>query len=267
MKTVAILTLAICFSFASTTFAQHEHNTESERQYVNLSTPIKPFTELRKSDFKGWTEMIKSTTGKAHKAFGKPLAVRNYNSVSESNVKEIAMSFIIDNQKLLGVKAENIAYQNAHYVLGKWYVHLSQVVDGLNVVFSSVDLRINNNAQVFSYGIEYYDVSDTKLEPQLKYEQAVQKEAVLAMSEVDVKNNKHSVVLNSERSGEIYAFPVYKNGKYILEAAYRAEYTEELTTYGAYYIFPYYSIASFPLYPSLMWEYIYFLMQFNVGTF
>ena len=106
---------------------------------------------------------------------------------------------------------------------GKWYVHLKQVINGMTVAFSSIDLRINDRAQVFSYGVEYFETDDVSLEPKINFNEAYANESI---THPDSKS-----YITDNNKPELFAFPIYKNGKYTIEAAYRTEYNYENNDY------------------------------------
>lgn len=173
-----------------------------------------------------WIELKKSTTNKAFRAFGTPIPVTGFSKVDENNIKAISLKFISENEKMLGVDKNQVAYYNANNVNGKWYVHLHQVVNGLTVALSEIELKVNDRAQVFSYGVEYFDSQNNKLDPRLDFNTVQSKEASI--------NSGNKLVFNESKSGKLYAFPVYDNGVYRLEAAYLAEYNYENNDYSVF---------------------------------
>jgi len=195
-------------------------------QEVNYNSTNANLVIEKNTNTESWVELKKPTTNKAFRAFGKPISVSNYSQVNEANVKEIALKFIDDNQKLLGVDKNQIVYNNAHFVNGKWYVHLKQVINGMTVAFSSIDLRINDRAQVFSYGVEYFETDDVSLEPKINFNEAYANESI---THPDSKS-----YITDNNKPELFAFPIYKNGKYTIEAAYRTEYNYENNDYSVY---------------------------------
>ena len=165
-------------------------------QEINLNSPHVKIEAL--TNDLNWTELKKNTTNKAFRAFGKPIDVNGYSSVDANSIEEIALSFVDENEQLLGVDKSQIAYHSANFVNGKWYVHLKQVTKGLTVIFSNIELRVNNSAQVFAYGVEYFEVDKAELIPQISFNEAYSKEAL------NISNTES--VLQESKSGELFAF-------------------------------------------------------------
>lgn len=225
MKNRFLIIGIILFSYTFT-FAIDDHSSKTYLEEINSSTATAVVKIDNSINTNNWTEFKKSTTKKAFRAFGKPISVDGFTTVSEENIKELSLKFIQDNQQLLGVDISQIVYHNSNFVMGKWYVHLKQVVDGMIVAFSGIELKINQNAQIFSYGVEYYETEMIDLIPQIEFSQAYQLESN--------QNPKENKVMNNEKSGDLYAFPILENGKYRLEAAYRAEYKVDNIEYSVY---------------------------------
>lgn len=173
-----------------------------------------------------WVEFKKNTTNKAFRAFGTPINVSGYNQVNENNIKAISLKFISENEKMLGVDKNQVVYFNSNNVNGKWYVHLHQVVNGLTVALSDIELKVNDKAQIFSYGVEYFETFKNDLDPKIDFNNIQSKEASI--------HSDTKLVFNETKSGKLYAFPIYENGKYHLEAAYLAEYNYDNDNYSVY---------------------------------
>lgn len=225
MKNKLLLVALIVLSYTFT-YAADDHSNSNSLDEINISTKNAVVQIEQSSNTKDWTEFKKSTTKKAYRAYGKPISVIGFASVSEDNIEALSLKFIEDNQDLLGVDKSQVVYHNSNYVQGKWYVHLKQKINGLLVAFSGIELKVNKNAQIFSYGVEYYDTKNVDLAPRIGFNQAYQ---------IETKQNpKENLIMNNDKSGNLYAFPIYENGSYRIEAAYRAEYTVDNKEYAVY---------------------------------
>ncbi len=211
------------FTFA---FAKDNHSNENDLQELNTSTMNAIVQVESVNNSINWTEFKKSTTKKAYRAYGKPISVNGFTTVNEENIEALALKFIEDNQSLLGVDKSQVVYHSSNFVLGKWYVHLKQEINGLPVAFSGIELKVNKNAQIFSYGVEYYETKKVDLTPIISFNQAYKLETQI--------NPEVSLLMNDNSSGELYAFPIYENGSYRIEAAYRAEYNVDNNEYAVY---------------------------------
>ena len=222
MKGRILLIVSLMLSY-TISFASENHNSHTGLDEFNLSTKNATIQIDNSND---WVKFEKSTTKKAYRAYGKPISVSGYETVNPDNIEEISLRFIEENQDLLGVDKSNVVFSNSNYINGKWYVHLKQKINNLLVAFSGIELKINNKAQIFSYGVEYYDTKEIDLNPRISFDKAYLFETKL--------NPNEKFFMNSENSGELYAFPIYENGSYRLEAAYRAEYKIDNRDYSAY---------------------------------
>ncbi len=225
MKNKLIIIGLVLFSFTFS-YSMDKHNSGNDLQELNISTNDAVVQIDRVSNSKDWTEFRKSTTKKAFRAFGKPITVSGFTTVNENNIEAISMKFIEDNQDLLGVDKSQVVYHNSNYVMGKWYVHMKQEINGLLVAFSGIELKVNKNAQIFSYGVEYYETKKVDLIPQIGFKQAYQLETK--------QSPKENLIMDNDKSGKLYAFPIYENGSYKIVAAYRAEYKVDNKDYAVY---------------------------------
>ncbi|PKL79588.1 MAG: hypothetical protein CVV25_07500 [Ignavibacteriae bacterium HGW-Ignavibacteriae-4] len=225
MKNKYLIIGLILFSLTFSN-AMDKQSSGTSLEELNTSTTNAVVEVDRVSNTNNWTEFRKSTTKKAFRAFGKPISVSGYETVTEDNIEALSLKFIEDNAEMLGVDKSQVVYHNSNYVMGKWYVHLKQEINGLSVVFSGIELKVNKNAQVFSYGVEYYETNNVDLTPRVGFNQAYEMETKLSP--------KDNQIMDNAKSGELYAFPMYENGSYRIEAAYRAEYKVDNKDYAVY---------------------------------
>lgn len=225
MKNKLLIIGLILFSFTFS-YAMDKHSSGTYLDELNTSTSNAVVEIDRVSNKNDWTEFRKSTTKKAFRAYGKPISVSGYETVTADNIEALSLKFIEENAEMLGVNKSQVVYHNSNFVMGKWYVHLKQEVNGLSVVFSGIELKVNKNAQVFSYGVEYYDAKNVDLTPLIGFDDAY------AMETKQSPNEKF--FMNNDKSGNLYAFPIYENGSYRIEAAYRAEYKVDNKDYAVY---------------------------------
>ena len=225
MKSKLLIVALILFTYTFS-YAIDDHSVGNKLDELNTSTKNATVQIDKVNNSIDWTEFKKSTTKKAYRAYGKPISVSGFATVNEGNIEALSLKFIEDNQELLGIDKSQVVYHSSNYVQGKWYVHLKQEINGLSVAFSGIELKVNNNAQIFSYGVEYYDTKNLELTPLIGFSQAYQLET---KQSPDIK-----FLANDDKSGELYAFPIYENGGYRIVAAYRAEYNVDNKDYAVY---------------------------------
>jgi hypothetical protein len=220
-----IFALIFC---ATTLLANHDYSNHENGKYLKeIDYSLYPNTiqEAKQSKFAGWTEFVKSSTGKAHRAFGKPIKVGDYYNTNEQNIQDIANAFLKGNQEKLGLQFNNLKFVNYQFVNNKWYVHYKQMIDNKIVVFSNIELRINSNGEIFSYGIEYFDGNDINLENNVSLSEAIEHEKGIT---------KQQLKFDSQSSEDQYIFPIYQDGTYKFENAYRISYQSNGEFYSSY---------------------------------
>ncbi|MER3328218.1 MAG: hypothetical protein RIF34_01480, partial [Candidatus Kapaibacterium sp.] len=225
MKNKLFFITLILLSY-SIAYSTENHNLNDVLDEINISTKNAVVQIEQSSNSIDWTEFKKSTTKKAYRAYGKPISVSGFTSVNEDNIEALSLKFIEDNQDLLGVDKSQVVYHSSNYVQGKWYVHLKQEINGLSVAFSGIELKVNKKAQIFSYGVEYYETKNIDLDPRISFDNAYLFETKQVPDE--------KFFMDNDKSGKLYAFPIYENGSYRIEAAYRAEYTVDNIDYAVY---------------------------------
>ncbi len=95
-------------------------------------------------------------TGAAQRAFGAPLRIDGFDSVTDANAREAAWAFIHQYRALLGVDASQLALQHCTRVRDRWYVTFLQRHEGMPVLLSEVELRLHANGNVPMYGAKVY---------------------------------------------------------------------------------------------------------------
>jgi hypothetical protein len=95
-------------------------------------------------------------TGAAQRAFGAPLRIDGFDSITDANARDAAWAFIHQYRALLGVDASQLALQHCTRVRDRWYVTFLQRHEGMPVLLSEVELRLHANGNVPMYGAKVY---------------------------------------------------------------------------------------------------------------
>lgn len=103
-----------------------------------------------------WNFSINKFNGMPIKAFGKPILIEGYNAINSSNIEQASRDFISTKLSSFGINNAEIKLIRAEYYDNKWFVSFNQYFNNLEVFNSKIDLRISNDAKVFSFGIAYF---------------------------------------------------------------------------------------------------------------
>ncbi len=147
-----------------------------------------------------WTVMMDKLTNTPHRAFGQPVRIEGYNTITNDNIAPAAMSFIKQNASVLGVDPANLKPVRMTEKNGRWYVSYRQVYKGLDVLLSEIELRIFSNGNVMAFGADYYKDINLSVNPAISMNEAVRK----ASGGMDVKSAKNSIL----SEGRLYVLPV-----------------------------------------------------------
>ncbi len=128
---------------------------------VNYSTDKMPeMAEFNKAN--GTWNVTKDNCSKsAISAYGKPIHIDGFDAINSQNVRRAAEKFVSENEKLLGIKSNELEYVSAAFYDNLWYVRFKQVVHGMEVLNSQVGLRISPNGKVGYATADFYN--DIKL--------------------------------------------------------------------------------------------------------
>lgn len=136
-------------------------NTVSQSNYLIQEelNQSEEWDDLRKQNWRAsWNEML----GTPHRAWGPPLKINGFKSINSENVFEASMSFLNINSSALKVSPGNLNLVRKYHRNGVWYVTFQQYYMNLPILFSRIELRMTDKAEVFLAGVDYYQ--DIQLE-------------------------------------------------------------------------------------------------------
>jgi Zn-dependent metalloprotease len=107
-----------------------------------------------------------------HRAYGKAIQIPGYSLITTENVESASRAFLGDNAAILRINPRELKLTAARQVQGKWYVSFSQEKEGIQVLFSEVELRIFENGQVMAFGADFYRNIELSLAPSISYNEA-----------------------------------------------------------------------------------------------
>jgi len=122
-----------------------------------------------------WSVFWNEKQGTPHRAFGKAIRIPGYNVIIAANIEDAARSFLTDHSSLLKINPTELKMRRATEVNNRWYVSFVQMKEGIEVLFSEVELRIYNNAKVMAFGSDFYPNINISTKPTIDYRTAQQK--------------------------------------------------------------------------------------------
>jgi hypothetical protein len=119
-----------------------------------------------------WSVQWNEVTQTPHRAYGKAIQIPGYSLITTENVESASRAFLGDNAAILRINTRELKLTAARQVQGKWYVSFSQEKEGIQVLFSEVELRIFENGQVMAFGADFYRNIELSLTPSISYNEA-----------------------------------------------------------------------------------------------
>lgn len=163
-----------------------------------------------------WTVLLDKTTGVPHQAFGKPLRIAGFETITEKNIEAAANTFIRDNAALLRIDPAQLRLVRTTLVNNRWYVSYVQVVNGVEVLLSGVELRIFANGNVMAFGADYYPDVALNTKPTLSYSAAMTRAASGMEDAVAVAPKGSAAVAQSA-----YILPIKRNNGVSYKLVYK----------------------------------------------
>jgi len=151
-----------------------------------------------------WKVFFNGTTGKPHRAFGKPIQISGYSDINADNVLEAAISFLEQRKDLFGLYVKDLKLRKSLEINNLWTLSFGQLYNGLEVLLTEVELRIRKDGKVMAFGINTYDNINIEITPSIS-----QAKAEAMAYEGLQEDNKEIRVQSNE---PLYILPV-KNGK------------------------------------------------------
>ena len=135
------------------------------QQRLSLSGRWQSFVQMHGH----WSVQWNEATQTPHRAFGKAIKIDGFPVITEENVEAAARTFLSENAAMLGINPEELRLVRAKKVNRRWYVTLVQMREGIEVLFSEVELRIFENGNVMAFGVDYYSDIDISLSPSISF--------------------------------------------------------------------------------------------------
>jgi hypothetical protein len=134
----------------------------SSNNYDELSTSSAYENFINKNG--EWYFSINKFSGLPTRAFGKPIKIKGFEEINSDNVYKASIEFISKNLNDFGINPIDLKLVRAEKVDSKWYVTLNQFLNDIEVVNTEVELRISDDAKVFSFGSKYFNYLDQRIQ-------------------------------------------------------------------------------------------------------
>jgi len=103
-----------------------------------------------------------------------PLLIQRKEILTNQNLELAMKSFLVENSKILSVKAEDLKLASADQRRGKWYVKFQQYFKGIPVYHSQVSFVTSEEGRIQSYGSSYRPDITIDTNPRLTVNDAVE---------------------------------------------------------------------------------------------
>ncbi|MEI6090842.1 MAG: T9SS type A sorting domain-containing protein [bacterium] len=170
---------------------------------------------------KNWTISLEPISQTPAIAFGTPIKIDCDYALNSSNIETAAKSFLTKYQSIFNINVNNLKLKRAENALGKWFVRFVQQDQGAEVLFSEVELRINDKAEVFAFRVHYFNNIDIFPTP------TITPKSALALASAGIATSKVSsnILLSDQKvDDKLFVLPIYKNGKLSYKLAYKSEF-------------------------------------------
>jgi len=188
------------------------------------SQSSKAWDEFRK-EYGTWTILFDKFTKTPRRAFGNPIQINGFNEINKGNIEEASLAFLNKFADLFNINTNELKVQNISQVKNKWYVKFSQVHNGIDVLFSEVDLRISDYGKVFSFGVDFYNNIDLDLSPSIS--------SAIAVDNAHFGLNFNSKSDKIQANEKMYILPVKTNSGISYKLTYNVKF-ETNEPYGVY---------------------------------
>lgn len=163
--------------------------------------------------FGSWAVIWNEATRTPHRAFGPATRIPGYSHITEENVADAAMTFLKNNASLLKINLTDLKLRRATKANNRWYVSYVQVKDGIEVLFSEVELRIFENGKVMAWGADVYPLLNISTTPDISYRTA----QANALRGLDFKEPTDRIY----GDGKLYILPVRKGEELSYHLVYK----------------------------------------------
>lgn len=123
----------------------------------------------------GWTQLKSDDSQYPIRAFGTPIQIEGYSSVSDENISNAAIDFITQMKTDFNIEPANLRFISFRKFNNLYYVTFRQIYQNIEVLKSEVELRITKQGKVMAYGIKYFNDISINTIPKLNYNDAVSK--------------------------------------------------------------------------------------------
>ncbi len=115
----------------------------------------------------GWRVQYDEATQTPHRAWGEGIQIEGYTSVDATSAADAGTAFLRAHAALLNADPSGVRLLSAEMANGKTYVKFGQTVNGIDVLFSSIDFRISQKGKVFLFGSDYHPTINVSTTPSI----------------------------------------------------------------------------------------------------
>ncbi|MAT38859.1 MAG: hypothetical protein CL946_04570 [Ectothiorhodospiraceae bacterium] len=166
---------------------------------------------------KQWQFLMNPLRETPHRAWGEGIQIEGYRDIHLLNAPTAANQFVRDNADVLKADPTNLRMLYSRVIGGKAYVKYRQQYEGLDVLFSHVDLRISQDGKVIMFGSDYHPDVNVDTKPAL---------GLAAAKEFAKVNLSTFPSTDKVEKGELLILPIKRSDKIDYHLAYNFEVRE-----------------------------------------
>lgn len=213
LRTLLIAAIYITTPFITFSQHQHQHDEGIEvplpdsrliltqdriQESMSLAKAHQGFREfvMENSDWNFRYDPMRRTP---HRAWGRGIPIDGFPTVHMLNAPQAGRRFLEHNARAMNLDPAKLSLLYSEVVSGKIYQKYRQVHQGIDVLFSDVDLRISDHGKVFMFGSDYHQGLSVDTQP------GIGREAALEFSKAGlpyVPSSEHIT------GGELYILPL-----------------------------------------------------------
>ena len=144
-----------------------------------------------------------------HRVICRPIKLSS-DIIDEAQLEGLLLSFIEENRDLFGIDPQMIQKRSIHKVEKNWYAEFYQLYDSKEVLNSEIIFRVNENGNLFMFGLDYYE--GIAIESINK----VTKSAILEYLKSNYESRSQGGITYDFRDD--YILPIWEKGKCVFKS-------------------------------------------------
>ena len=120
-----------------------------------------------------WNIMIDKVLETPHSAFGTPIGINIIDLNNEEEVKQKTLDFLVKNKELFNINPKQLKLSRIIKVRNNYYVNYKQFINGIIILGSDIELKLNFKGEVFHIEIDFYEINNFETKAIKSYSDAI----------------------------------------------------------------------------------------------